>query len=332
MLKNLLDACGASIAYFAIGYALSFGGDDSNSSEKTFIGTSGFFLQNVDDEKLALWTFQFAFAATATTIVAGALAERCQMIAYLSYSFLLVGFVYPVIVHAFWSSHGYLSGRTIEPLFGVGTLDFSGSGVVHLTGGYVALISTKILGPRKGRFHDDSGRELEKPNKIPGHSIALQMLGCMLLWVGWFGFNIGAVLTLDTPDGPKLASLVAVNTALSAGMGGLAALFVNLFIVERQTGEAQFDLHFVMNGTLSGAVAITGGCSLVEPWAAVIIGFIAGVCFILGHHLVLRLRVDDCVDAIAGKIISQSLNFEISSFHLIYLFLINFFPLFSAYG
>jgi ammonium transporter, Amt family len=141
---------------------------------------------------------------------------------------------------------------------------------------------------------------------MPGHSIALQMLGCMLLWVGWFGFNIGTVLTLDTSDGPRLASVVAVNTAVSAGMGGLSALFLNLLIVERLTGEAQFDLHFAMNGTLSGAVAITGGCSLVEPWAAVIIGFIAGACFILGHHLVLRLRIDDCVDAIAGETIIQT--------------------------
>jgi Amt family ammonium transporter len=300
MLKNLLDACGAAFAFFAVGYAIAYGGNDPTSAQKTFIGTSGFFLVDVSDEDLADWMFEYAFAATSTTIVAGALAERCQMSAYLCYSFVLVGWVYPVIVHSIWNPQGFLSPQSVEPLWGVGFIDFAGSGVVHLTGGVTALIAAKILGPRRGRFHDDNGRNLKNPNVFPGHSVALQMLGCFLLWVGWYGFNTGAALLLDSPVRGDLASVAAVNTALSAGVGGLSALFLNMIIQERLTGEPYFDLLFAMNGTLSGAVAITGSCALIDPWAAVVTGFFAGFFFIVAHHLVLYFRIDDCVDAIAG--------------------------------
>jgi Amt family ammonium transporter len=132
MLKNLLDACGAAIAYWSIGYAFSYGGDDPTSSNKTFIGNTNFFLMGVDD--FGFWLFQYAFSAASATIVAGTLAERCQMAAYLCYSCMLVGFVYPVIVHSVWSSQGFLSPSNIDPLWGTGSIDFAGGGVVHLTG------------------------------------------------------------------------------------------------------------------------------------------------------------------------------------------------------
>ena len=174
MLKNLLDACGAALAFFCVGYALAFGGDNFLSKdEKTFVGTTIFFLMNVDD--LAYWLFQYAFSAASATIVAGTLAERCQMVAYLCYSILLCGFVYPVVAHSAWSPHGFLSSTAGSPLFGVGMIDFAGSGVVHMTGGTTALFATMILGPRRGRFHDDTGRKLDKPNEFPGHSVALQV-------------------------------------------------------------------------------------------------------------------------------------------------------------
>jgi ammonium transporter, Amt family len=188
-------------------------------------------------------------------------------------------------------------------LWGVGMLDFAGCGVVHLTGGVAAILAAKILGPRKGRFHDEKGQKLRRPKDLPGHSVSLQMLGCFLLWVGWFGFNSGSALIIDSPYKGNLASLAGVNTALCAGMGGLSSLFMNMFIVERRTGETCFDLQFAMNGVLSGAVASTGGCSLVEPWVAVIIGSIAGLFYIAGHHAVLWMRIDDCVDAIPGRFV-----------------------------
>jgi ammonium transporter, Amt family len=173
MLKNLLDACGASLAFFTVGYAFAFGGQDLTSPEKTFIGNTNFFVMNVDD--LPFWLFQFSFSAAATTIVAGTLAERCQMAAYLCYSVMLAGWVYPIIVHAVWNANGFLSAYSVDPLFGVGMVDFAGSGVVHVTGGLTALVATSILGPRRGRFHDEAGRRLEVPRQFPGHSVALQV-------------------------------------------------------------------------------------------------------------------------------------------------------------
>lgn len=204
LLKNLLDACGASVAFFTVGYAFAFGGTDPESSKKTFVGGTNFFLMGVDD--LAYFFFQYAFSATAATcvcmslaksalrtihsftvtkcagfllsifrIVAGTLAERCQMAAYMSYSIMLSGWVYPIVVHAIWNRNGFLSASSVDPLWGVGMVDFAGSGVVHLTGGTTALFATIILGPRRGRFHDDTGRRLETPRDFPGSSFALQV-------------------------------------------------------------------------------------------------------------------------------------------------------------
>ena len=129
----------------------------------------------VEDD--AFWFFQYAFCATSGTIVAGALAERCQMTAYIAYSVFLSSFVYPVVVHAIWSNNGFLSARNINPLWGSGMVDFAGSCVVHITGGATALIASKILGPRTGRFHDLHGNILENPKDMPGHSLVLQCLG-----------------------------------------------------------------------------------------------------------------------------------------------------------
>ena len=180
MLKNLLDACGAAVAWFLLGYAFAFGETDHN--DVTFIGTKNFLGQgNIDP---AFWFFQYAFSATAVTIVAGTLAERCQMAAYLCYSVFLTGFVYPVVAHTVWSSNGLFSALNSNPIGGVGVLDFAGSGVVHLTGGTTALIATQILGPRRGRFYDSRGKPLAEPKVIHGHSIALQLMGTMVLWFG----------------------------------------------------------------------------------------------------------------------------------------------------
>jgi Amt family ammonium transporter len=171
MLKNLLDACGACLAFYAVGYAFAYG---DGSHPNGFIGTTNFFLMDVDD--MAMFFFQYAFSAAAATIVAGTLAERCRMSAYFYYSILLSGFVYPVIVHNVWSSHGFLSAGKENPLFGVGVVDIAGSGVVHLTGGITALIATYVLGPRRGRFHDEhTGELLTVPKEIKGHNIGLQV-------------------------------------------------------------------------------------------------------------------------------------------------------------
>ena len=178
LLKNIIDACGASLGFYTVGYAFAFGGNGSvsDSARATFIGTENFFLMGVED-KAVLW-FQYAFAATSATIVAGTLAERCQMLTYLLYSTAMTAFVYPVVAHSIWSSNGFLSSYNVAPFLGVGVVDFAGSTVVHVTGGVTALIAAKILGPRKGRFYfvtSSDGKETRVANNFPGHSIALKV-------------------------------------------------------------------------------------------------------------------------------------------------------------
>jgi ammonia channel protein AmtB len=176
LLKNLLDACGAALAFWSMGYAIAYG--SRSSSGTTFIGTTNFLLYNLND--YAFWFFEFAFAATTTTIVAGTLAERSQMVAYFLYSILLTAFIYPVVVHSLWSSHGFLSPKNPNPLMGSGAVDFAGSGVVHVTGGICALIAVSILGPRTGRFYDETGKVIPNPVRVKGSSVSLQVCLGML--------------------------------------------------------------------------------------------------------------------------------------------------------
>ncbi len=185
VLKNLLDSCAGAIGFWAIGYAFAYGGSDP--SKKTFIGNANFFLRDYNQgfNEFIKWYFQFAFAQTAATIVAGVIAERSKMSAYLCYSVFITSFVYPVIVHNSWSSSGYLNPFNDKPFRGVGAIDFAGSGNVHFTGGSTAIVAAIILGPRKGRFHDENGRRLDTPNEFPPSSRSLQTLGTILLWVGW---------------------------------------------------------------------------------------------------------------------------------------------------
>jgi len=301
ILKNLLDICGSSIAFFFVGYAFAYGGEDPN--KKTFIGSSDFLLTGVANEDdtgmyYVFWWFQFSFAATAATIVAGTLAERCQMNAYLLYSMMLTGFVYPVIVHNIWSKSGFLSYQTAKPLFGIGMIDFAGSGVVHVTGGFTALVATMLLGPRKGRFYNERGEKLEKSKAISGHSKSLQMLGTFILWFGWYGFNAGSAIELDSPLQPMVIARAVVNTTLSGATAGVVGLLVNLFHSVRQTGDPIYKLSAAMNGCLTGLTAITGSCGVIEPWTAIVIGGVAGLLYLYSSSLLDRLCIDDAVDAI----------------------------------
>jgi Amt family ammonium transporter len=276
--------------------AFAYGGADGTVS---FIGNQDFALTNfTTGPEYIGWFFQFAFAATAATIVAGTVAERCKMAAYLCYSFFLTAFVYPVIVHAVWSSSGFLSAFTDEPFRGVGAIDFAGSGVVHLTGGTTALIAAIILGPRKGRFYDEDGNPLEEPRSFPPHSVALQILGTMILWVGWYGFNPVSALVIANSGSASVAALAAVTTTIAAAAGCVTCMFTDTIIEARKTGEASYDLTMAMNGCLGGLVGITAGCATVTPWAALLIGMVAGWCYLGATKLLIKLRIDDAVDAV----------------------------------
>mmetsp|Transcript_5693 Transcript_5693/g.8256 ORF Transcript_5693/g.8256 Transcript_5693/m.8256 type:complete len:517 (+) Transcript_5693:131-1681(+) len=295
MLKNILDACGGAIGFFTIGYALS------NGSGGAFVSTSSAeYLLNGFSEggDYIAWFFQFTFAATAATIVAGTVAERCKMAAYLCYSLMLTMFVYPVVVHAIWNGDGFLSAFADDKFRGTGMIDFAGSGVVHMTGGATALIAAIILGPRKGRFYDEDGNPLPEPVSFPPHSVALQVLGTFILWVGWYGFNPGSTLAIS-PDGyGDVAALCAVTTTLSAACGCVASMFLDTIMGMVKTGEAEYDLSMAMNGCLGGLVGITANCSVVTPWAACVIGIISGFVYVGASSLLVKLKIDDAVDAV----------------------------------
>jgi Amt family ammonium transporter len=228
------------------------------------------------------WTdflFQGMFAATAATIVSGAVAERIKLNSFMLFSILYVGLVYPIIGSWKWGG-GFLDRW--------GFYDFAGSTLVHSVGGWAALISVYLLGARIGKFGKDG-----KPNAIPGHNIPLAAAGVLILWLGWFGFNGGSVLSAD----PELTSLTLVTTCLAAAAGGVSsALFSNIMY-------KNFDLTMFMNGVLGGLVGITAGADQMSPTDAIFIGGIAGVIIVLGISFIDKLKLDDPVGAIAVHLI-----------------------------
>jgi len=272
MAKNLMDFVMGSLVFFAVGYSLMKGADVGG-----FIGSGPLFMTGDfagADSQLDFF-FQMVFAATAATIVSGAVAERLKFGAYLLYSFAICIFVYPVYGHWVWGG-GWLSQ--------LGHVDFAGSGVVHAVGGWFALGAAVVLGPRFGKFAKDG-----TPRAIPGHSMTLAALGTFILWFGWFGFNAGS--TFSGTD--SRAALIAVNTTMAASAAALTALLIVWLKTNR------FDVGMGLNGALAGLVAITAPCAYVTGWASLIIGFVGGVLVVAGVFGLERLRVDDPVGAVS---------------------------------
>mmetsp|Transcript_4361 Transcript_4361/g.5676 ORF Transcript_4361/g.5676 Transcript_4361/m.5676 type:complete len:483 (-) Transcript_4361:653-2101(-) len=295
MLQNILDVSAGAIGFFLCGYgfALSDGGSFVGS-DPDYFALSGL---TTGSEYIAFF-FQFAFAASAATIVAGTIAERCKMVAYFCYAFFLTSFVYPVVVHAIWNKEGFLSTDNDNPFRGVGMIDFAGSGVVHMTGGMCALIGAIVLGPRIGRFYDTAGRPLDEPATFAPHSVSLQVLGTFILWFGWYGFNAGSTLSITDDDKQDISALAAVNTTLSGAAAALSAMFLEAILGLKRDGEIQYDLTMTMNGALAGLVGVTGGCAVFEPWAALVVGLVSGVVYCLGSYLLIKLKIDDSVDGV----------------------------------
>jgi Amt family ammonium transporter len=251
--------------------------------ESGWIGTSGFFLSDFtpdgDPWVLAFWMFQVVFAATAATIVAGAMAERTRFSAYLLYSIFICAIIYPIFGSWAWGSLFNGSGW----LENLGFIDFAGSTVVHSVGGWAALAGTIVLGPRLGKYGKDG-----KMKPILGHNMPLAALGVFILWLGWFGFNPGS-----TTAASKDIALIFVNTNLSAATGAVLAMFTSWMMF----GKA--DVGMSLNGALAGLVAITSPCATVSPLSSVIIGAVAGVIVVLSVVFFDRIKVDDPVGAIS---------------------------------
>jgi Amt family ammonium transporter len=284
--KSFMDFCIASLGFWAFGFALMFGGSAAFPGldlGNTFLGYSGFFLvgNSYDVSTIMFWFFQMVFAATAATIVAGAVAERMKITAYLAYSFILGAIIYPIYGHWVWGG-GWLSTITIGGTTGV--VDFAGSGVVHMVGGLTALIAAAMVGPRIGKFNKDG-----TPNFIKGHNIPYVVVGTFILFIGWFGFNAGSTLAATE----LRISVITVNTFLAAATGAVVALYWSF----ARTGKA--DIIAACNGCLAGLVAITAPCAFVPPWAAVVIGVISvPVMFATAHIVERKFKVDDVVGAV----------------------------------
>lgn len=298
MLTNVLDAAAGGIFYYLFGFAFAFGrGKHSNG----FIGHYFFGLTDVPNENFeydyAYFLFQWAFAIAAAGITSGSIAERTQFSAYLIYSSILTGFVYPVVSHWVWSPDGWLSPSNAGGLlFGSGVYDFAGSGVVHMVGGIAGLWGALIEGPRIGRYDHDG-----KPNGIRGHSATLVVLGTFLLWFGWYGFNPGSFVKIMVPYNGGGGSYVdgqwtAIGrTAVTTTLAGCSAALTTLFGRRLLTGH--WNVMDVCNGLLGGFAAITGGCALVEPWAAIVCGFVSAWVLIGFNILAGKLRYDDPLEA-----------------------------------
>ncbi|XP_071957029.1 putative ammonium transporter 1 [Antedon mediterranea] len=283
LIKNFLDICIGSVFYWGVGYAFAFG-----PGGNAFIGSDWYFMYNMPSDQVDDWFFQFVFAATAATIVSGSMAERTEFVAYLVYSVILTGFIYPVVTHWAWSDDGWLTEMPNNPQIAFD--DFAGSAVVHILGGSVALIGAVMLGPRIGRF-DANG----KPITIHGHTVPFAALGGFILFLGFLGFNGGSQGSISNDgDGVVVAESI-VNTVLSGGVAALCALIIKQTFYKGN----QWSLLTTINGGLTGMVSICAGCDSVSRWGAAVIGFVAGCLFILVSKLVLKVHIDDPLDAVA---------------------------------
>jgi Amt family ammonium transporter len=287
--KNFIVFAISCLAFYLFGWGLMFGNGSG------LMGTSGLLALTGSDNspatadaysgvyKAISWTgvplyakffFQLVFAGTAATIVSGSVAERIKYLSFIVFSFLLVAFVYPVTGHWIWGG-GWLSSA--------GFWDFAGSTVVHSVGGWAALAGIIVLGPRLGKFGPG-----DKINPIPGHSMTSGVIGCFVLWLGWFGFNPGSTMAAD----PAAISHVFMTTNSAAFMGLLSATALNWIF------EGKPDLGMSINGCLAGLVAITAPCAFVTVNASLIIGLLAGLIVVLVVKLCDRLRIDDPVGAV----------------------------------
>ena len=275
LMKNLMDFAAGAIVYWALGWALMYG-----ASTGGLFGGSQFFLTGADSTLFRDWMFQVVFAATAATIVSGAMAERTKFSAYIVYSVFISALIYPISGHWIWSGDGWLAQ--------LGFHDFAGSTVVHSAGGWAALAGAILLGARTGKYVKVGAKTVVKA--IPGHNLPLAALGVFILWFGWYGFNAGSTLS-----GTDLSiAAVAVTTTLAASAGAIAAMFLSWILFGKP------DPSMSLNGALAGLVGITAGCAVATPFGALVIGLVAGILVVFSVELFDKvLHIDDPVGAIS---------------------------------
>jgi Amt family ammonium transporter len=279
LFKNIIDLSAGALLFYVVGYSLMYPVDGNG-----IIAFSGFGYIGESSEAGAgvlnpqvNWLFQVAFAATAATIVSGAVAGRMKFSAYLIYSVVLTGLIYPISGYWKWGG-GWLDA--------LGFYDFAGSLVVHALGGFAGLAGALVLGPRVGRFKKNGGSKA-----MPGHSLTISTLGVFILWIGWYGFNPGSQLAIVGVDNTNMVMHIAVNTTLAAAAGGVTAMILAWWLFKKP------DLSMALNGILAGLVGITAGCDSVTNGESIIIGLIAGLLVVLAILFLEKMRIDDPVGA-----------------------------------
>ena len=275
--KVIIDITFGGIAFYAIGFGIAYGNSNGWFAFDTGITTKDLGLGLTVSNKL-FWFIQLGFAIAAISIVSGAVAERMKIWSYAIYVFIFCAVMYPLVANWVWNPNGWLAVR--------GFNDFAGSAAVHAMGGFSALAAAIVLGPRIGKY-----RKNGDVNAIPGHNLPLAAIGAFILWFGWFGFNPGS--TLGAVGNWELIGTVATNTFLASAAGGISTMFYTYF------RYGQIDITMTINGVLAGLVAITAGCNVVGPNAAIIIGLIAGVLVDIAVLYIDKLKIDDPVGAIA---------------------------------
>ncbi|XP_062510767.1 putative ammonium transporter 1 [Corticium candelabrum] len=285
LFKNLLDTCVGCVAFWAFGFAFTGTGNE-------FIGSDCFFLIGCNDH-IHYWFVLFVYSVTSVTIVSGAMAERTEVASYIMFSALCTGFLQPVVAHWAWSPDGWLAKGVENNQVSAVYKDFAGSSAVHVVGGTAAFMGAAIVGPRFGRF-DESGM----PVPIHPHTITMSALGLFILFFGFISFNLTAAMSLLADEEfEAIAGKIVFSVTMSGSAGGLGAVIAKKIIDRSQ--KRQWSLWSAMNGCLTGLVAICAGSDVVHPYAAVIIGAVAGLVYIIVVRLVVKARVDDPVDAVA---------------------------------
>jgi ammonium transporter, Amt family len=280
LMKNLMDFAIGSLIFWILGYTLMYGDDIGGFMGKISLFFGSNEINGVPD--MASLMFQTVFAATAATIVSGAVAERTKFSAYLIFSVAITAVIYPISGHWVWGG-GWLSNLS-TPFH-----DFAGSTVVHSVGAWVGLTGAIVIGPRLGKYTKEG-----KARAIPGQNLAFGALGVFILWFGWFGFNPGSQLAAAGTENAKAISHIFITTNLAAAAGAVSAMFLTWFKHKRP------GLSLTLNGALAGLVAITAGCDVVSPGGAVIIGLLAGILLVFGVEFIDKvLKIDDPVGAVS---------------------------------
>lgn len=275
--KVIIDIAFGGLAFYVVGFGIAYGESNGWFAFDTGITDGDLGLGLTVSNKL-FWFIQLGFAIASISIVSGAVAERMKVWAYALFVVVFCSVMYPLAANWVWNPNGWLALR--------GFNDFAGSAAVHAMGGFAALAAAIVLGPRLGKYDKDG-----KPVAIPGHNLPLAAVGGFILWFGWFGFNPGS--TLGAVGNWELIGTVATNTFLASAAGAISTMFYTYF------KYGQIDITMTINGVLAGLVAITAGCNVVGPGAAIIIGLIAGVLVDVAVILIDKIKIDDPVGAIA---------------------------------